>query len=175
MKRKPEINSVVRSGTGFVLCSVLMIAPAIAAGLGDELAQLRRATALFKRVEISQAAHYHTLPGLAHCIQNPGVGAMGYHYFNSELIDDVSPPDPLRPEGLVYAPGPNGQLQLAAVEWVVPSGPWHAAGNTVPPSVLGMPMHILNPTLGWYILHAWIWQHNPAGMFEDWNPTVTCP
>jgi hypothetical protein len=36
-------------------------------------------------------------------------------------------------------------------------------------------MHILNPVLGWYILHAWIWQHNPAGMFEDWNPTVTCP
>jgi hypothetical protein len=23
-------------------------------------------------------------------------------------------------------------------------------------------------------LHAWIWQNNPAGMFEDWNPTVSC-
>jgi hypothetical protein len=36
-------------------------------------------------------------------------------------------------------------------------------------------MHILNPALGWYILHAWVWKNNPAGMFEDWNPTVTCP
>ena len=26
-----------------------------------------------------------------------------------------------------------------------------------------------------YSLHAWIWKHNPAGMFEMWNPNVTCP
>ena len=25
-----------------------------------------------------------------------------------------------------------------------------------------------------YELHAWIWKHNPSGMFEDWNPTVSC-
>ena len=29
--------------------------------------------------------------------------------------------------------------------------------------------------LGVYILHAWIWKNNPAGMFEDWNPKVSCP
>jgi len=175
MKKLLERKKAFRCAVGVGLCQILMITPAVAAGLGDDLAQLRRATALFHRVEVAQAAHYHTLPNLAHCIQNPGVGAMGYHYFNTDLIDDVSPPDPLRPEGLVYAPGPNGQLQLAAVEWVVPSGPWHAAGNTTPPTVHGIPMHILNPALGWYILHAWVWKHNPAGMFEDWNPTVTCP
>ena len=27
----------------------------------------------------------------------------------------------------------------------------------------------------WYIAHAWIWKHNPAGMFADWNPEVSCP
>ena len=27
---------------------------------------------------------------------------------------------------------------------------------------------------GVYELHAWLWQHNPAGMFEDFNPRVTC-
>jgi hypothetical protein len=26
-----------------------------------------------------------------------------------------------------------------------------------------------------YVLHAWIFEHNPAGMFEDWNPRVVCP
>jgi hypothetical protein len=25
-----------------------------------------------------------------------------------------------------------------------------------------------------YELHAWVWHHNPGGMFLDWNPTVTC-
>ena len=26
-----------------------------------------------------------------------------------------------------------------------------------------------------YSLHAWIWKNNPAGMFQMFNPTVTCP
>jgi len=26
-----------------------------------------------------------------------------------------------------------------------------------------------------YELHAWLWKHNPAGMFDDWNPRVVCP
>ena len=35
-------------------------------------------------------------------------------------------------------------------------------------------MHILVPAVGFYILHAWVWGHNPAGMFVDWNPEVSC-
>jgi hypothetical protein len=173
MKRLLGIRNVLQYGAGSVVCSVLMTA--VVVGQQDELAEVRRATAWFHKVESAQAAHYHPMAGLNHCIANPGVGAMGYHYFNAELIADVSPPDPLRPEAMVYAPGPDGKLQLAAVEWVVPAQAWHAAGNTEPPSVLGKHMHILNPVLGWYILHAWIWRPNPAGMFEDWNPNVTCP
>jgi hypothetical protein len=38
-----------------------------------------------------------------------------------------------------------------------------------------MPMHILVPAVGFWLKHAWIWKHNPAGMFADWNPEVTCP
>ena len=25
-----------------------------------------------------------------------------------------------------------------------------------------------------YARHAWIWHGNPAGMFADWNPNITC-
>ena len=32
---------------------------------------------------------------------------MGYHYFNEQLMDDLAV-DLLRPEALVYAPGPHG-------------------------------------------------------------------
>jgi hypothetical protein len=40
------------------------------------------------------------------CIAHPTDGAMGYHYFKAELFEDPAV-DPLRPEGLVYAPGPT--------------------------------------------------------------------
>lgn len=26
-----------------------------------------------------------------------------------------------------------------------------------------------------YELHAWVWKHNPSGVFEGWNPSVHCP
>jgi hypothetical protein len=25
-----------------------------------------------------------------------------------------------------------------------------------------------------YERHVWLWAHNPAGMYEDWNPKVSC-
>ena len=40
---------------------------------------------------------------------------------------------------------------------------------------LGMPMHILVPAVGFYLMHAWVWKHNPAGIMADWNPNVSCP
>jgi hypothetical protein len=99
---------------------------------------------------------------------------MGYHYFNKQLIDDLVV-DPLKPEGLVYAPGTNGQLKLVAVEYVVPGPNSNPPGVSDPPSVFGMPMVILVPAVGFYTLHAWVWGHNPSGMFAHWNPKVVCP
>jgi hypothetical protein len=55
----------------------------------------------------------------AGCVAHPTAGAMGYHYFNKELMDDLTV-DALNPEVLVCAPGPNGHRRLVAVEWVVP-------------------------------------------------------
>jgi hypothetical protein len=97
---------------------------------------------------------------------------MGYHYINTGILDLTV--DELQPEAMVYIPGPNGRLQLGAVEYIVPSAAWDAAGNIEPPIALGQSFH-LNPTLGVYVLHAWIWKNNPSGMFEDWNPNVSCP
>lgn len=64
---------------------------------------------------------------------------------------------------------------LGAVEWVVPNEKWDAAGNTTPPVVFVHPLPVLNPVLNWYVEHAWVWTHNSAGMFADWNPDVSCP
>jgi hypothetical protein len=97
---------------------------------------------------------------------------MGYHYINAASLD--ANVDVLAPEAMVYAPGPNGQLKLGAVEYIVPVGAWEEAGNEELPTVLGQEFH-LNESIWVYVLHAWIWNHNPSGMFEDWNPNVTCP
>jgi len=100
---------------------------------------------------------------------------MGYHYFNKALIDDMVV-DPLKPEGLVYAPKANGELKLVSVEYVVPGPASNPPGPSgPPPTVFGREMVILVPAVGFYTLHAWVWGHNPADMFAHWNPEVTCP
>lgn len=99
---------------------------------------------------------------------------MGYHYFNKELIDDLAV-DPLRPEGLVYAPGQKGNLKLVAVEYVVPGANSNPPGVSEPPTLFGREMQILVPAVGFYTLHAWVWSTNPAGIFAHWSPEVTCP
>jgi hypothetical protein len=151
------------------------------AGLEDELAEVRQATARFHVVEAAVDAGYELgyvngsgVRIITGCVAHPTAGAMGYHYFNKALIDDLAV-DPLNPEGLVYAPGPNGQLQLAAVEYVVPGLASNPPGVFEPPTLFGSKMVILVPAVGFHTLHAWVWRSNPAGMFAHWNPDVACP
>lgn len=148
-----------------------------------DLAALRQATARYHDVDAAIAAGYELgyrrndngAQIITGCVSHPSLGAMGYHYFNKALVDDLGV-DPMQPEALVYAPGPNGTLQLAAVEWVVPGPIWtNPVGATSPPTVFGMPMRILVAPVGFYTHHAWIWRHNPSGMMADWNPNVACP
>ena len=153
-----------------------------AGGLQAELAQVRAATARFHRVEEAVAAGYELgwvngsgVRIVAGCVAHPTAGAMGYHYFNAELMADNAV-DALEPEVLVYAPDPDGGLELVAVEWVVRGPQSNPPGVSEAPSVLGMDMHILVPPPGpaFYLTHAWVWADNPAGMFADWNPDVRC-
>ena len=147
----------------------------------DQLAVVREVTARFHDVETARAAGYELgyVNGsgsriITGCVAHPTAGVMGYHYFNKGLIDDLVV-DVERPEGLVYTSGPEGQLQLVAVEYVVPGAGSNPPGVSEPPTVLGMPMHILVPAVGFYIQHVWVWSHNPAGLYVDWNPELTCP
>ncbi len=175
MKTQPRSRLGIARRWALPLIAVILVAPATASASPEDLAEVRAATARYHRVETAIADGYELGYNgiITGCIAHPTAGAMGYHYFRADLIDDPAV-DPLQPEGLVYAPGPNGQLHLAAVEWVVP-GPVPPVPSETPPTVLGIDMHVLNPMLGWYIHHAWVWRHNPAGMFEDWNPEVSCP
>jgi hypothetical protein len=151
-----------------IVLTMLMAVVANAAGQSD-LAAIRAATAQYHRAEVAEAAGYER-PGIEECVALPGVGGMGYHFVNWGLVDfDL---DALQPEALVYAPGPDGQMKLVAVEYIVPAEPWDAVYDD-PPTILGQDLHY-NPFLGIYALHAWVWQQNPLGIFSDWNPKVSC-
>lgn len=143
------------------------IGPANAtAGIGRELAPLRRRTAPFHAFEQARAAGYDQ--ALTPCWYFGDQGAMGYHYGNPSLIDGR--PDLLAPEVLVYEPRRNGSLRLVALEYLVPIAAW-TGGE--PPTLLGRSF-ARNDALGLYTLHIWLWRDNPDGLFADWNPRVTC-
>jgi hypothetical protein len=126
-----------------------------------ELAQVRAATHQYHDVDAAVADGYVLLDV---CFASDD-GGMGYHYLKG-VEDGLL--DPSAPEALVYAPTSTG-LKLVAVEYIVPYTP----GSTAP-SVLGQPLHH-NTALGLWVLHAWIWHGNPAGVLADYNPNLeTC-
>jgi len=156
---------------GAVLVLALVLVTVVQAAKQSDLAKVRDATAKFHNPEAAQAAGYDLVEGLDYCFDNPGTGGMGFHYINTSILDTTV--ELLNPEAMVYTPSPNG-LQLGAVEYIVPQAAWDGEGHTQPPMLMGRHLH-LNETLGVYVLHAWIWKNNSAGIFEDWNPAVSCP
>lgn len=130
------------------------------------LAGLKRATARFHDIDAAAAAGWGAR--ITECMELPGAGAMGYHFANDTLIDGL--PQQFAPELLVYEPTKNGGLRLVAVEYIVPYAAWEGA---TPPSLHGIDFH-RNHAFGLWVLHAWVWKHNPEGMFEDWNPRASC-
>ncbi|MCI0539840.1 MAG: hypothetical protein L0Z50_31920, partial [Verrucomicrobiales bacterium] len=159
---------------GVVLATgIAALASVLAADASDvqrDLAQVKGAVAQLHRAEAAQAAGWDLVPGLDHCFESEA-GGMGFHYINLGLLDTTV--DPLHPEALVYHHLPNGTLRLGAVEYIVPAAAWDSEGHGELPMLFGQHFH-LNEALGVYVLHAWIFTHNPAGMFEDWNPLVSC-
>jgi hypothetical protein len=165
------------------LVGLVSLAGVVVAGAGgdSDIAIVRQVTARFHDVDAAKAAGYELgyMNGAGNriitgCIAHPTAGVMGYHYFNKQLIDDLVV-DEQQPEGLVYTSGPEGQLKLVAVEYVIPGAGSNPPGVSNPPTIFGRPMHILVPAVGFYIQHVWVWSHNPAGMFVDWNPELSCP
>lgn len=165
MKRKTVFTIGI-----IMLLSAIAFTVALAAG-HDDLKAVRQATAQFQTPAAAEAAGYTLVPGLDYCFTQPTLGGMGYHYIQTSSLDTNL--DALQPEAMVYWPDRDGNLSLGAVEYIVPADAWQAAGNTEPPVVMGESLH-LNAALGVYVLHAWIWKYNPAGVLEDWNPTVSC-
>jgi len=165
----------------FAIAAIVVLASATAASAhGTTLMQVRHATAPFQQLNTAKAAGYGLLTDAAgiHCISDPGMGAMGVHYVNGDLVGDDTV-NALHPEALVYQPIPGHPLRLVAVEYVVFKAAWDASHNGRP-RLFGHTFN-LSPAgnrfglPAFYSLHAWIWKNNPAGMFQMFNPNVSCP
>jgi hypothetical protein len=147
--------------------------PAQQATAASLVATVREATAGFKSVQAAEAAGY----GLFHgCVSGPQEGAMGIHYVNGDLVGDGEV-DAAHPEALLYEVK-NGEAQLLGVEYVVLADDWNAK-HPAPPVLMGQLFNYVgSPNRygipAFYELHVWAWKRNPAGMFADWNPQVTC-
>jgi hypothetical protein len=142
---------------------------------GHQLAQARAATAKYHNIDKALADGYIADPM---CVASPE-GGMGHHYINPALLEDPAV-NPKQPEVLLYAPNKHGRLKLVGVEYVVIDADQDLNTDDDRPYLFGQPFN--GPMLGHgpgmpihYDLHAWIWKHNPSGLFYDWNPRVHCP
>ncbi len=126
---------------------------------------VREATRAFKDFDAAASGGY--ADRVSPCVESPA-GGMGYHIANLALFDTEL--DPLRPELLLYEPRQNGELRFVGVEFVVPIVAWQSED---PPTVRGMELH-RNDDVGLWALHMWTERHNPTGLFEDFNPKVSC-
>lgn len=130
-----------------------------------DVARARMATAPFRVAAEAIAAGY--VP-TTQCVQDPHHGAMGLHFKHPALRDGTV--DLENPEILLYLKMPNGDLRLTGVEYVVPISAWT---SDQPPTLMGQRFKREEQVGIWY-LHAWLWEENPAGMFADFNPRLTC-
>jgi len=104
------------------------------------------------------------------CVESP-LGAMGIHYIKPSLFDCQI--NELEPEMLLYIPTEDGP-KLIGVEYFIPSAcvdstPMlfgHEMDGPMPGHGPGQPEH--------YDLHEWLWEPNPSGIFEEFNPNLSC-
>ena len=169
-----------------------------AAGL---LKVVRESTERFRDVKVALAEGYVRDPmnicDTAQMLGRPAeLGVMGIHYFRPDLLGITAPPNPrvdgngthidfLRPAILIYEPQADGSLELVAVENLVFQKSWHAAGMSGPPKFHGVEYdtmqddpataideaHMFAPH---YDRHVWLYRDNPAGVFAQFNPKVSC-
>ena len=152
------------------------VAPAVEAARGitselrspelmRDLARARAATGKYHSFDVAHGERYDFL--FMNMCMDDAAGGMGYHYVNLGLLDGEVEIE--HPEAVMYEPMPNGERRLVGLEYVIPKDAWEGDGL---PTLFGQPLELNGFDL--YALHVWLWKDNPEGIFEPWNPTVSC-
>lgn len=133
----------------------------LSAATEQELARARSATARYHDIAQAEADGYVNI--------DLYLSGEGFHYVKFPLIDAIF--DPEHPEVLLYAPvsGEN-RLELVGVEYLVPL----SLSTNAPEGFTGDADQWARDTEGFGLweLNAWIWLHNPEGVFSHDNPRV---
>ena len=142
------------SGNGSSLEKRYNLPPAVMAEL--QLAKI--STARYNNIENAKADGYVDI--------NVVVPHMGHHYMNQNYLNETF--DISKPEILVYYPNPaSGHMQLVAVEYAIPNTEPEPAGFTGSYDEWDN-----NAGFGLWLLHAWVWEYNPDGVFKPMNPNL---
>ena len=179
------ISSVARFGVAAVIALIGMGVGIATANADDvpkaDIEAMRKALAKYEDPYVAVRDLYLSTVG---CVHYDGTkmeghmdypkGAMGVHFVNLTV---QGPPDPTKPNVLIYEPVGKGKLKLVAAEWLVPLAV--AKGR---PSLLGQPFQgpmeghepLIPKDFHHYDLHAWLFKDNPLGMFSPTNPDVSC-
>ena len=163
--------------TAIALASLFaIVGSAIVLGTGQgSIAGVRAATAAYHDLAVAEAAGYGEFYVCTD--ENGGAGAMGQHYVKGALVGDPAI-NALTPEALIYEPRRGGGYRLVGVEYVTFKEAWDAT-HGAPPSLFGRNFALVGAGNRYclppfYQLHVWLWRPNPSGMFNDWNPKVSC-
>ena len=156
----PAINSIpvegnLNSGNGDSFLAKHYNLPQVTM---QELQQAKIATASYNNINNAIADGYVDI--------NVVIPNMGHHYMKAENVNaefDIS-----SPELLVYSPHPvTGHMRLVAVEYAVPINFPEPEGFTGDYDEWSY-----NATFGLWLLHAWVWEYNPDGVFNHTNTLV---
>lgn len=156
------------------------------------LQQLARQLEPFKSVAYARTQGYIQASA---CEAHPTLGAMGHHYVNPRLLGLTAPvngringtgtyTDVEPPAILLYAPDGQGGLKLVGIELLVFAEAWHAS-NKAAPKYRGReynymadnqstPQDEAHGFMPHYDLHIWLYEHNPSGLYAQWNPSLSC-
>ena len=198
---KHSLRTIVVT-TAAVLVAANGTALADTPGPGEPtLAEVRAATEKYQDVKVALAEGFIRDPTdmceTADMMGRPAsAGAMGVHYFRPDLLGVTGPPNPRvngtgtytdfrAPSILIYEPQADGSMQLVAVENLVFQASWAAAGHASPPTFHGVAYdnmrddpatatdeaHNFEPH---FDRHVWVYRENPNGVFEPFNPAVSC-
>lgn len=131
------------------------------------LNEVRETTAEYNDVDNAIAAGWDNV--LSPCVENPQEGGMGYHYGRMEYVDGRT--NHLEPQILLYEPLEDGSLEFVGVEYIIPFAIHPSDAEA--PMLFGEQYH-QNPELEIWALHVWTEKENSLGVFNDWNPNVSC-
>jgi len=125
-----------------------------------ELQQAREATQKYRDINVAIKDGYADISVV--------LPNMGYHYMRSTIVDAAF--EITKPEILVYNKTHEGDFELVAVEYAVPID---ISPNTAPQGFTGnTDVWDHNTGFGLWLLHAWVFKPNDAGVFNPTNPGV---